>query len=185
IIINWNIFQNSAFIKIKEPNESTLASIESIWKGSFKSSVYDYSFLDAAIEREYIVERLIFNGFSVLAILAICIGCLGLFGLMAFVLIAKSKEMAIRKVLGSNALQIATLLSKEFLTLIIVAFLIAAPLTYYALDLWLQDFTYRIKLSIGMFLTGGFLTFIIAMITCSYQSIKMAVTKPIVALRSE
>ncbi|WP_422107631.1 ABC transporter permease [Winogradskyella sp.] len=185
IIVNWNILQNSAFIKIKETEASTLSGIASIWKHSFTSSVYDYSFLDDAIEREYVVERLIYNGFSILAILAISIGCLGLFGLMAFILLAKSKEMAIRKVLGSNALQIATLLSKEFVVLIVIAFLIAAPLTYYALNLWLQDFTYRIALSIDMFLLGGVLTLIIAVITCSYQSIKMAITNPIAALRSE
>jgi len=185
IIVNWNILQNNAFIKVKEAEASTFAGIATVWKDSFKSSVYDYSFLDDAIEREYVLEQLIFNGFSILAILAVSIGCLGLFGLMAFIIIAKSKEMAIRKVLGSKPLQIATLLSKEFLILIVVAFFVATPLTYYALDLWLQDFTYRISLSVDMFLLGGALTLVIAILTCSYQSVKMAIANPIVALRSE
>lgn len=185
IIINWNIFQKSAFIKIKESKESIIADIESTWKSSFKSSVYDYSFLDDAIEREYVVERLVYNGFSVLTILAISIGCLGLFGLMTFILLTKSKEMSIRKILGSSAANIASLLSKEFITLIIIAFFIATPIAYYVMDLWLQDFTYRINLSIGMFLMGGVLTVVIALVTCSFQSIRMAIANPVKYLRTE
>ncbi|WP_299118913.1 ABC transporter permease [uncultured Winogradskyella sp.] len=185
IIINWNILQNSAFIKIKQTNVSTLSSIETAWKDSFKSSVYDYGFLDDAIAKEYAVERLIFNGFSILSILAISLGCLGLLGLMAFILMTKSKEIAIRKVLGSTVTQIATLLSKEFVILIIIAFFIAAPLAYYAVDLWLQDFTYKIELSIWMFLFGGLITLLIALTTCSFQSIKMAFANPVNSLRSE
>ena len=185
IIVNWNILQNSAFIKINEANASTMTSIESTWKDSFKSYVYEYDFLDDAIAKEYVVERLIFNGFSILSILAICLGCLGLLGLMAFIIATKSKEIAIRKVLGSSVTQIASLLSKEFVLLIIIAFLIATPLGYYMMDLWLQDFTYKIKLSVSMFLFSGLFTLVIALATCSFQSIKIALTNPIKSLRSE
>ena len=185
IIVNWNILQNNAFVKVSNTDAATLANIESIWKSSFKSSVYNYSFLDDAIEREYVVERLIYNGFSILSILAIILGCLGLFGLMAFILVSKSKELAIRKILGSSTIQITTLLSKEYLTLIIIAFFVAAPLSYYALSLWLQDFSYRITLSLGVFLFGGVLTLFITLITCSFQSIKMALMNPVKSLRTE
>lgn len=185
IIVNWNFLQNSAFIKTTATNPELLSEIETAWNDSFQDSVFDYSFLSEAIEREYVIENLIYQGFKVLSLLAICIGSLGLLGLMTFVLLSKSKEIAIRNVLGSRISQIVVLLSKEYALSIVISFLIAAPITFYFLKNWLMNFTYQIDLSIWMFISGGTLTFIIAFLACSFQSIKMAMVKPIKFLRAE
>ncbi|WP_026753020.1 ABC transporter permease [Sediminibacter sp. Hel_I_10] len=185
IIINWNSFQMNAFMKLSSANPGVIVDIENAWKSSFKKSFFEYGFLSEAIEREYAVQSMIYLGFKILSLLSICIGGLGLLGLMTFVLLSKSKEIAIRNVLGSSTSQIVMLLSKEYTTLILVAFVIAAPITYYLMFSWLKDFTYQIELSVWMFVTGGLFTFIIAFVACSFQSIKMALVKPIKYLRTE
>ena len=128
---------------------------------------------------------MIFNGFTILSILAIGIGCLGLFGLMSFIVARKKKEIGIRKVLGAGIPQIFSVVTGEFISLISVAFVIAAPFVYYFGKVWLESFTYRIELSVWMFLTGGLLTLMIAMITCSFQSLKAAFANPVNSLREE
>lgn len=186
IIMNWNSFQMNAFIKIN-PNLKTdaLSNIELIWKDTFKSSVYEYSFLEEAINREYAIEQLIFKGFIVLSILAICIGFLGVFGLLTFILMTKSKEIAIRKVLGSKAVQIVTLISKDFITLISIAFVVATPIAYYFLRSWLNGFKYRIDLSVWVFLVAGLAVLFFVVLVCSIQSMKVALSNPIKSLHTE
>jgi len=185
IILNWTYFQNQAFIKIGNNNYESLGLIKDIWETTFTSSVYRLDFLDNSIENEYVVERLVFNGFTILSILAISIGCLGLFGLMSFIVSRKKKEIGIRKVLGADIFQIFSFFTSEFIGLVFLAFVIAAPLAYYFGNLWLESFTYRMELSVWIFLIGGFLTLIIATITCSFQSLNAALANPINALREE
>ncbi|WP_109436002.1 ABC transporter permease [Aquimarina sp. AU119] len=185
IILNWEYYQNQAFIKIGNQNYESLAMIKEVWEDTFTSSIYRYDFLDDAIEKEYVLERLVFNGFTIFSILAICIGCLGLFGLMSFITSRKTKEIGIRKVMGASILQILSFFTKEFMRLVALAFIIAVPVVYYLMNLWLEEFTYRIDISIWMLLSGGLITFIISVITCSFQSIKAALANPIHALREE
>ncbi|MDY8137532.1 ABC transporter permease [Aquimarina sp. 2201CG5-10] len=185
ILINWNSIQNQVFVKIKNGNYKSLEQIEEIWNDTFTSAVYTYNFLNDSIEKEYLLERLIFNGVTLLSILAISIGCMGLLSLMSFITMRKRKEVGIRKVLGASAMQIVSFFSREFMVLIIIAFLITVPVIYYILNLWLESFTYRIELSIWMFLSGGLLTLIIAIITSGFQSVKAAIANPINSLRTE
>lgn len=185
IILNWTYFQNRAFIKIRGNNYGSLPLIKNIWENTFDSSVYGLNFLDDSIEKEYVVERLVFNGFTILSILAICIGCLGLFGLMSFIVSRKKKEIGIRKVLGAGIFQIFSVFTSEFIGLVFLAFVIAAPLVYYFGNAWLESFTYSIELSVWMFLSGGLLTLIIAVVTCSFQSLNAALANPITALKEE
>jgi ABC-type antimicrobial peptide transport system permease subunit len=186
-IFNWTYIQDVAFIKIQpKANLSVnLAHIEKTWKEISPDRVYSYSFLDELIEKNYVVENLVFQGFTLFSILAIMIGCLGLFGLMSFMTLKKTKEIGIRKVLGANVTQIVALFSKEFIVLIVIAFCIAAPTAYYTIDGWLQNFVYRIQLSPWMFISGGMLALIIAMATVSYQSLKAALANPVDSLRNE
>ncbi|ASO06415.1 ABC transporter permease [Arenibacter algicola] len=183
IIMNWTYFLNRAFVKIG--NSEPLESIKDKWENTFTASVFSYSFLDDAIKKEYVVEQLVFNGFSILSLLAICIGCLGLFGLISFIVSSKKKEMGIRKVLGAGIIQIFSFVAKEFLHLVLLAFIIALPFVYYFGAVWLDKFTYHIELSVWMFLSGGVLTLIIAIITCSFQSLNAACANPINSLREE
>lgn len=185
IIMNWNSYQNKAFIKVKNLNPKTITNIATIWKDSFDNNLYDYQFLTEAIEREYTIENLIFTGFKLFSFLAIGIGVMGLLGLMTFMLLSKSKEIAIRNVLGSTVGQIVFLLSKTYTKPVIISFAIAAPIAYYFLKSYIRQFTYQIDLSIWMFLLGGLITFLVAFAACGFQSLKMAIVKPIKYLRTE
>lgn len=185
IILNWTYYLDNAFIKVNESNYSALETIKRNWEETYFNTIYKHQFLDDAIAMEYTVENMIFTGFSVFSVLAILIGCLGLFGLMSFVVARKRKEIGIRKVLGASLFENISFFSKTYFRLVILSFAIAAPIVYYFMGLWLESFEYRIELSFWMFLFGGVLTFLIAMATCSFQSIKASRANPIIALREE
>jgi putative ABC transport system permease protein len=119
------------------------------------------------------------------ATLAILISCLGLLGLVMFAAEQRIKEIGIRKVLGASLTQIITLFSKDFLKLILIAFLIAAPLAWYFLHQWLQDFAYKIALSWWIFALAGGASVLIALLTMSYQAVKAALANPTKSLRAE
>lgn len=183
IILNWNAFQNNAFIKVS--NSKGLAYVEKTWKTLFPSSIYNYDFLEDVIAKEYTIEQLIFNGFKILSILSISIGCLGLLGFMSFVTLRKRKEIGIRKVLGAGVLRNISYLSKEFILLVMMSFLIATPVAYYFMNIWLESFTYQIQLTPWMFLLGGVITLIISIVICSFQSANAAIANPIKSLQNE
>jgi len=185
ILLNWVYWQNNAFIRLGHLNPTSLGSIKENWEETFTNGIYKFQFLDDAIAKEYTLENIIFNGFKIFSILAIILGCLGLFGMMSFVVAQKRKEISIRKVLGATLQQNIALFSKEYMGLVLLAFAVATPIAYYFMNQWLQSFTYRIELSIWMFLTGGLVTLLIAFATCSYQSIKAAMANPIKSLRTE
>jgi putative ABC transport system permease protein len=125
------------------------------------------------------------NLYTVFAVLSIFLSCLGLYGLASFMALQRLKEVGIRKVLGASLQSIVYLFSKEFIVLIAIAFLIAAPLTWYLLHQWLQDFQYRISISWQIFLLGGLASLIVALVTISFKAIMAAKTNPVKTLRSE
>jgi putative ABC transport system permease protein len=133
----------------------------------------------------YASEQQTGNIFTLFASLAIFIGCLGLFSLAAFTAEQKTKEIGIRKVLGSSVFGIVYMLSGEFLKLILVSFIIAVPISYYFMNQWLMDFVYRTKMSVSVFLTAGFIALLITIITVSYQAFKAATANPVDAIRNE
>lgn len=185
IFLNWTYFQNNAFIKVSNMSPTALYEIEKVWSSVFPSAVYSYSFLDDSIAREYALERMMFSGFTIFSILVVFIGALGLIGLMSFITLSKTKEVGIRKVLGASFSNIVLFFSKEFTWLIILAFILATPIAYYLTNQWLQDFEYRIDLTVWMFLAGGLLTFVIAMLTSFFQVRKSASVNPVDSLRSD
>jgi putative ABC transport system permease protein len=119
------------------------------------------------------------------AVLAILIACLGLFGLITYAAEQRTKEIGIRKVLGATVTNVTTMLSKDFLKLVLIAALIAFPFSWWAMNKWLQSFAYRIHISWWIFLAAGVIAILIAMITVSFQAIKAAVKNPVESLRTE
>lgn len=156
-----------------------------LWKSIAPEVPFSYRFLDESFDAMYDAERrvgriaLLFSG------LAIFIACLGIFGLAAYIAEQRIKEIGVRKVLGASVESIVALLSKDFLRLVLIAFLIAAPLGWWIMNKWLQSFAYRISLSWWLFVLAGVIAMMIALITVSFQSVKAALTNPLKSLRSE
>jgi putative ABC transport system permease protein len=142
-------------------------------------------FLDDEVQKQYETEitlSRIINSFTLIAIL---ISCLGLFGLAAFSAEQRKKEIGIRKVVGASVSGIVNLLSRDFVKLVLIAFVIAVPIVWWAMDKWLQAYAYRIHISWWMFGLAGLIAVAIAMLTVSFQAIKAAVSNPVRSLRTE
>ncbi|MFN2440523.1 MAG: FtsX-like permease family protein, partial [Chitinophagaceae bacterium] len=162
-----------------------LAHIEKVWKSFLPEAPYDYTFLDNRFERLYETEQKQGTIFTVFSFIAIFIACLGLLGLSAFAISQRVKEIGIRKVLGADAGNIVGLLSKDFLKLVVIALVVAIPIAWYAMNRWLQDFSYRINIDWWVFAVAGVLAILIALITVSFQAIRSAMTNPVKNLRTE
>ena len=163
----------------------SITALESIHKELNPAFPFSYSFLDADLENMYDGEQQMGKIFNILAILAIFISCLGIYGLSAFMAEQRVKEIGIRKVLGATTLGLVNLLSKDFFKLVLLALVIAIPLSWYYLNEWLQAFAYHINLSWWMFLVAGLAVLLITLITVSYQSIRTALANPVESLRTE
>jgi putative ABC transport system permease protein len=162
-----------------------ISDIKSKWERYNSGAPFNYSFLDQQFALLYGAEQRVGNIFTSFSIIAIIIACLGLFGLAAFMIRQRVKEIGIRKVLGASSVSITTMLSKEFLQLILIAALISFPITWYAMNKWLQDFAYRTTIHWWVFVLAGVIALLVAAITISFQSIKAALANPVKSLRSE
>ncbi|MEP6513432.1 MAG: ABC transporter permease, partial [Parafilimonas sp.] len=168
-----------ASFKVKPDNISSLIkSIESKWKSLAPGMPFSYRFLDDSFSNMYSAEQRVGKIALIFSILAILIACLGLFGLATFIAEQRTKEIGIRKVLGASVNGIVQLLSKDFIKLVIIAFVIAAPFAWWAMNRWLQDFAYRINISWWIFLLAIGIALIIALATISFQAIKAAIANP-------
>jgi putative ABC transport system permease protein len=177
---------NSLSIKLAGNNiPASLASVEKIWKTYLPELPYQYTFLDENFNKLYQSEQRQGTIFTTFACIAIFIACLGLFGLSAFEITQRVKEIGVRKVLGAKVSSIVTLLSKDFLKLVLVATLIAFPIAWYAMSHWLQGFAYRVNIHWWVFVLAAILALVVALVTVSFQAIKAAVANPVESLRSE
>ncbi|MFK7847785.1 MAG: ABC transporter permease [Rhodothermales bacterium] len=165
--------------------QSSLASFEKVWDEFIPELPFQYAFLDDEVESMYREERRLGSLFSVFSGLAVFVACLGLFGLAAYTSLLRTKEIGIRKILGANTATLVRLLSGEYLKLVVIAFLVAAPLAYYVMSNWLQTFAYKIELSAWIFIGAGLVAFLIAIGTVSFQSLKTALANPVDALRQD
>jgi putative ABC transport system permease protein len=174
------------YIKIK-PNSvaQCLKYIEKTFKKLFPLNPYTYIFKDQENLKNYEAEakwkQIIFYG----AVLTIFISCIGLFGLCVLSAEKRTKEIGVRKVLGASVGRVASILSKDFLKLVVIALLIAMPLAWLSANKWLQSYPYRITLSWWMFTMAGLLVVFIALVTISFQAIKAAIANPVKSLRTE
>lgn len=165
--------------------EATLNSIQSEIKQIVPDRPFEYFFLDDAFNKLYQRETRISTLFNYFSILSIIIACLGLMGIVAFTTSQRIKEIGIRKVLGATVSSIVKLITVSFLRLVVVAILIAIPIAYLFMTNWLEDFTYRINLSLWIFVSAGCIALVIAVFTIGYQSVRSAMANPVNSLRSE
>jgi len=159
--------------------------VQDQWK-SFEPKVpFTYSFLDQDFDALFRAEQRLSRVMLIFTSLAIFVACLGLFGLAAFMAEQRAKEIGIRKVLGAGVFSIVSMLSKDFIRLLLVAFVIAVPAAWYAMNGWLQGFAYRIDIAWWVFVLAGILALLIALLTVNFQAIKVALANPVKSLRSE
>ncbi len=173
-------------VKIKTDNvKGFLADLKKQWDAFNPDGPLSYNFLDDNFAKLYASEERTQKIFSAFAILAIIIASLGLFGLSAFIIEQRTKEIGIRKVLGASVQSVLLLVSKEFLMLVGIAFIISIPVTWWAMHTWLQDFAYRINIEWWVFLIAGAAAILIALLTVSFQALKAAIANPVKSLRTE
>ena len=165
--------------------QSLINQIESKWRALAPSMPFSYRFMDQSFDEMYRAEQRMGKISMIFSILAILIACLGLFGLAAFVAEQRTKEVGIRKVLGASVQGIVRLLSKDFIILVGIAFVISTPFAWWAMHKWLSDFAYRIDMPWWIFGLAGVLAAMIALITVSFQAIRAAIANPVQSLRTE
>jgi len=182
---NSRAFSKASVKILPQGIRQTIQSIDKSWSAIFPDNLFQYEFLDEHIASMYSQEEKEYTAFKLFSYIAIIIGCLGLYGLVAFAAAQRTREVGIRKVLGASMQSIVLLFSKEFVMLIAVAFLIAAPLGYYLMHKWLENFAYHIDISAGIFIIAIGTSFTIAACTIAYQALKAAVANPVKSLRTE
>ncbi|PRP66251.1 ABC transporter permease [Nonlabens agnitus] len=176
----------SMAVKLKTADfAGAISAIENIWTKRAPGQPFDYRFMDDAFDTSYKEERRLGSIFIVFTGLSIFIACLGLFGLAAFNAQNRTKEIGVRKVLGASVTQITVGLTTDFLKLVAIATIIALPLGWFAMNKWLQDFSYRIEIGWQVLTVSALLVIVVAIVTVSYQSIKAAIANPVNSLRSE
>ena len=173
-------------IKIRSENlPQTIAAIEKTYKQQFPGNPFQFAFADETFDAQYRNDQRFARLFGIFAALAIFIACMGLFGLATFTARQRNREIGIRKTMGATAANIITLLSKDFLKLVIIGFLIATPIAWYAMNRWLEDFAYQVEIHPALFLLAGIVTVLIALTTVSWQSVKAALMNPVDSLKED
>lgn len=182
--------KQSSILNIKLPDEvskwkESLKVIEQQWKKLYAGVPFNYTFYDDTIKKFYKEEERMQTLVSAATAIAILISCLGLFGLATLTAFRRTKEVGIRKVLGASVVGIVKLLSKEFLSLVLVSVIIATPIAWWLMNKWLQDYAYRVEIKWWIFIIAAVAAAVVALLTVSYQAIKAAVANPVESLRSE
>ena len=181
-------YGTNSYISVKVNTKNlagTIAAIKQQYDTFFPGNLFDYSFADDRFNAQYRNDQLFGKVFALFSGFAIFIASLGLLGLSLFATIQRTKEIGVRKVLGASVSNIVVLLSKDFIRLVIIAFIIASPVAWFIMHNWLQDFAYRINISWWIFLLAGLLAVFIALATISFQAIKAAMANPVKSLRTE
>jgi putative ABC transport system permease protein len=164
---------------------ATLSAIADKWKSIVPYRPLLYYFLDEHFDKAYRSEERFGKLFLYFTVLAIFISCMGLFGLASYSIVLRTKEVAVRKVMGASIPGIVNLLSRDFLKLVIISFVVACPVTWWLMHRWLLDFAYRIKISVWDFVAAGLLAVLITLLTIGFKAVNAAVANPVTSLRAE
>jgi putative ABC transport system permease protein len=159
--------------------------IESTWKRLINDTPFEFSFLDENIQKQYTEDQKAAGIITTFTVIAMIISCLGLYGLSTFMTERRFREIGIRKVMGASERQILSLMTSEFMKLVLIAFVVAVPLAWYGMSKWLEGFAYRVDIEATAFLLAGAVALLIALLTVMLESFKAATTNPVKALRSE
>ncbi len=185
ITTNGTMYSQAA-IKLETKNlSSALQSVKTIWEQTYPNFVYEYKFMDDKIAGFYKQEKQLMQLYKIFAAIAIFLSCLGLYGLASFMASQRVKEIGIRKVLGASAANIVFMFSREFIILIVIAFTLGAPIAWYYMHQWLEDYAYRISISWWLFAVSGMVSILIALATVSSQALKAANENPVKSLGTE
>ena len=178
---------NAPFIsaRVSSNTQATIGEVESLWKEFAPQEPFKYSFLDQELTEQYKTEANTGKVFGLFATLAIIIACVGLFGLAAYMAGLRTKEIGVRKVMGASVPNVVILLSMDFTKLVLVSLVIALPMAWFAMNIWLSSFAYRVDLSLLTLVLSGIIALFISWITVSYQSIKAAIANPVKSLSNE
>lgn len=168
-----------------ESGSQVLKRINKLWEQFYPNYLLQDDWVSDILAKQYESEKKFGRLFTLFSSLSIFLACLGLFGLIAFITERRTKEIGIRKVLGASVQSIVALLSKEFIRLVLIAFVIASPIAWWIMNKWLQNFAYKIHISWWIFLVAGVVAVLLALITVSFQAIKAAIANPVGSLRSE
>lgn len=186
IMVQFPYFYFNAGFKLSAASSSaTLAAIEKVYSSIYPDELFEANFLDEHIAKQYKNDKRTVQLFNLFTALSIFINALGLIGLLSFMIEQKTKEIGIRKVLGATVSNISFILSKDFLRLIAIAFVIAVPLAWYLMNNWLQDFAYRTNISWWVFAVAGIAALLVTVAAVGFQTIKAAIANPIKSLRTE
>lgn len=185
LIVQFGRFNNNMLIRYEGKASDAVAKIEQTWKKTAANEPFEYAFLDQNFEQLFREEELLGRVFTVLTSIAIFVACLGLLGLASFTAEQRTKEIGIRKVMGATVSSVNALLSKEFMVLVGISFVLASALAWYVMTNWLNSFAYRIELGVSVFILGGAVAAAIAWLTVSYHFIKAARSNPADAIRYE
>lgn len=164
---------------------ATMNQLKKVWSEVSPGTPFDYTFVDVVLDQQYRQSEHFSEIVTTGSILAIILACLGLFGLTSLMVVRRTKEIGIRKVVGASVTGVVILLSRDFLKLVGIGFLIAVPVAWYAMHRWLQNFAYRIHIGVGIFVLAGILAMVIALITVGWQAMRAARANPVEALRYE
>jgi putative ABC transport system permease protein len=165
--------------------QGAISEIENIWKEVNPEIPFEYHFLNETIDKQYVKEIQTAKIFSYFSLIAILVSCMGLYGLTMFIIEKRTKEIGIRKVLGASVTNILKLFYRDFAKLILLSGVLASPIAWYAMNIWLQNFAYHINLTWWIFILAGGVAFTIALLTISIIAIKAATANPVESLRYE
>ncbi|HYI79021.1 MAG TPA: FtsX-like permease family protein, partial [Chryseolinea sp.] len=176
---------STAFVRIKGNTHDALTAIERVTKSINPAFPFRYDFVDQDFARQYQGERSVSSLVNIFSGVSIFIASLGLLGLSSFSADQRAKEIGVRKVHGASVRSLVVLLSKQYAKLMIIAFIIATPLSYFYMQRWLEDFAFRIDINIALFIVAGIITFAIGALTVSYKSYSAALANPVKTLKEE
>ena len=186
LMLIYRPLNNNVYLKLSGTETAqTLSFIETKWKEIFPEQPFVYTYLSQRFNRQFEADEKRGLIFTIFTILAILIACLGLFGLASYMVEQRTKEIGIRKVFGANESTILGLISKDFLILILIGIVIAVPVAYYFMHNWLENYVYRMKIGVPIFVVAALLTIVITFITISYKAYQAAIMNPASALKTE